>query len=152
MKFATTLLVALWSGIAFAHLVKYSVTTRIHMYPRDGRLTGPTKSSPKCGRAMGWPCCVSSTNDCESSWPVLGSCGSFLQIFPCLSLWWASSNPFVAGICIVFSTPGAPYTLLSVLFLSSFLLSRDLDILRDPHHILSWKGLRYAKGNVLSTS
>ena len=46
MKFATAPLVALRSGMASAHLVKYFVATRIHMYPREGRLTGPTKSSP----------------------------------------------------------------------------------------------------------
>ena len=45
MKFATAPLVALQSGTASAHLVKYSVATNIHMYPRDGGLTGPTKSS-----------------------------------------------------------------------------------------------------------
>ena len=46
MKFATTPPMALWSGTASTHLVKYSVVTNIHMYPRDGGLTGPTKSSP----------------------------------------------------------------------------------------------------------
>ena len=46
MKFATTPLVALWSGTASAYLMKYFVATRIHMYPCDGGLTGPTKSSP----------------------------------------------------------------------------------------------------------
>ena len=47
MKFATAPLVALWSGTASAHLVKYSVATSIHMYPHDGGFTGPTKSSPQ---------------------------------------------------------------------------------------------------------
>ena len=46
MKFATTPLVALWSGMASDHLVKFSVATRIHMYPWEGGLIGPTKLSP----------------------------------------------------------------------------------------------------------
>ena len=46
MKFATAPLVALRSGTAFPHFVKYSIAIRIHMYPRDCGLTGPTKSSP----------------------------------------------------------------------------------------------------------
>ena len=47
MKFATALQVALQSGIASAYLVKYFVATRIHMYPLEGGLIGPTKSSPQ---------------------------------------------------------------------------------------------------------
>ena len=47
MKFAIAPPVALWNGTASAHLVKYSVATNIHMYPHDGELTGPTKSSPQ---------------------------------------------------------------------------------------------------------
>ena len=47
MKFATAPSVALQSGIAFAHLVKYSVAIMIHMYPWEGGLTGPTKLSPQ---------------------------------------------------------------------------------------------------------
>ena len=53
MKFATAHLVALRSGTAFAHLGKYSVATRIHMYPHDGGLTGPTKSSPQVWKGHG---------------------------------------------------------------------------------------------------
>ena len=45
MKFATAPPVALQSGMAFAHLVKYFVAMRIHMYLWEGGLTGPTKSS-----------------------------------------------------------------------------------------------------------
>ena len=47
MKFCTAPHVAFWSGTASAHLVKYSIATNIYMYPRDGRLTGPTKSTPQ---------------------------------------------------------------------------------------------------------
>ena len=47
MKFATAPVMALRSGIAFAYLVKYSITTRIHMYSCEGGLTGPTKLSPQ---------------------------------------------------------------------------------------------------------
>ena len=53
MKFAIAPPVALWSGIASVHLVKYSVATSIHMYPRDGVLTGPTKSSPQVWKGHG---------------------------------------------------------------------------------------------------
>ena len=45
MNFATTPLVALRSGIASTYLVKYFVTTMIHIYPLESGLTGPTKSS-----------------------------------------------------------------------------------------------------------
>ena len=34
---------------------------------------------------MGWPCCVSSADECESGWPILGSHGIFLQILPWLA-------------------------------------------------------------------
>ena len=46
MKFAIAPLVALRSGMALAHLVKYVIVIRIHMYLLEGGLTGPTKSSP----------------------------------------------------------------------------------------------------------
>ena len=46
MKFATAPSMALQSDTASVHLVKYSVATRIDMYPHNGGLTGPTKSSP----------------------------------------------------------------------------------------------------------
>ena len=46
MKFAITPPMALQSGMASAHLVKYSLATRIHMHPREGGLSGPTKLSP----------------------------------------------------------------------------------------------------------
>ena len=54
MKFATAPSVALQSGIAFAHLVKYSVAIMIHMYPWEGGLTGPTKLSPQVWKGHGW--------------------------------------------------------------------------------------------------
>ena len=44
---------ALWSGIAPIHLVKYSVAIRIHMYPWECELTGLTKSSPQVWRGHG---------------------------------------------------------------------------------------------------
>ena len=53
MKFATTPPVALWSGTASAHLVKYSLATRIYMYLCDGGLTGPTKSRPQVWKGHG---------------------------------------------------------------------------------------------------
>ena len=53
MKFATAPLVALRSGTASAHFVKYFVATRIHMYPGDGELTGPTKSNPQVWKGYG---------------------------------------------------------------------------------------------------
>ena len=53
MKFVTAPPVALWSGTASAHLVKYFVATNIHMYPRDGGLIGPTKSSPQVWKGHG---------------------------------------------------------------------------------------------------
>ena len=58
MKFAITPPVALRSGIAFAHLVKYSVATSIHMYPCDGGFISPTKSSPQVSKGHGvtMPC------------------------------------------------------------------------------------------------
>ena len=46
MKFVIAPPVALQSGTTSARLVKYSVAISIHMYPRDGGLTSPTKSSP----------------------------------------------------------------------------------------------------------
>ena len=45
--------VALRSGTTSTHFVKYSIATRIHMYPRDGGLTGPTKSSPQVLKGHG---------------------------------------------------------------------------------------------------
>ena len=53
MKFATAPPVALQSGTASTHLVKYSVATRIHIYPYDRRLTGPTKLSPQVWKGHG---------------------------------------------------------------------------------------------------
>ena len=53
MKFAIAPLVTLRSGTASTHLVKYSVATRIHMYPRGGGLIGPTKSSPQVWKGHG---------------------------------------------------------------------------------------------------
>ena len=47
MKFAMAPSVALRSGMASTHLVKYSVGTRIDMYALEGGLIGPTKSSPQ---------------------------------------------------------------------------------------------------------
>ena len=101
---------------------------------------------------MGWPCYVSPADECESGWPVLGSCGIFSQILLYLSSWWANCNPFVAGICTTFSFPSVPHTLLHVLLLSSRLLPQDPSIIVGPHHTFSWKGLCYAKSNVLPIS
>ena len=58
MKFATAPPVALRSGTASTHLVKYSVATSIHMYPRDGGLTDPTRSNPQVwkGHGVTMPC------------------------------------------------------------------------------------------------
>ena len=58
MKFATAPPVALQSGTASAHLVKYSVATSIYMYPRNSGFTGPTKSSPQVwkGHGVTMPC------------------------------------------------------------------------------------------------
>ena len=53
MKFATAPLVALRSVIASAHLVKYSVATRIHMYSWEGGLTSSIKSSPQVRKGHG---------------------------------------------------------------------------------------------------
>ena len=53
MKFAIALLVALRSGMALAHLVKYVIVIRIHMYLLEGGLTGPTKSSPQVWKGHG---------------------------------------------------------------------------------------------------
>ena len=53
MKFATAPPVAFRSGTISTHLVKYFVVTSIHMYPRDGGLTGPTKSSPQVWKGHG---------------------------------------------------------------------------------------------------
>ena len=47
MKFATIPLVALRSSIASTHLVKYSMATKIQMFPFEGGLTNPIKSSPQ---------------------------------------------------------------------------------------------------------
>ena len=47
VKFAIVPPMALRSGIAPIHLVKYSVVIRIHMYPWECELTGLTKSSPQ---------------------------------------------------------------------------------------------------------
>ena len=101
---------------------------------------------------MGWPCYVNSKDECESSWLVLGNCGIFLQILPCLFSWQANSNTFTASTCKAFSFPEAPHTLLSVLLLSFLLLLQDPNTLKGPHHILFWKGQYYAKSNVLPTS
>ena len=53
MNFFTAPSVAFRSGTASAHLVKYSVATSIYMYPRDGGLTSPTKSSPQVWNGYG---------------------------------------------------------------------------------------------------
>ena len=53
MKFETTASVALFKGIASTHFVKCLVATRIHIWPLEGGLMGPMRSSPKCGRATG---------------------------------------------------------------------------------------------------
>ena len=39
--------------MASAYLVKYYVDIRIHMYLCEGRLTGPTKSSPQVWKGYG---------------------------------------------------------------------------------------------------
>ena len=46
-KFSMAPSMASRGGMASAYLVKYSVDIRIHMYLCEGRLTGPTKSSPQ---------------------------------------------------------------------------------------------------------
>ena len=46
IKFVTTPPVALHSGMASAHLVKYIIASKIQIYLFEGGLTGPTKSSP----------------------------------------------------------------------------------------------------------
>ena len=53
IKFATALLVALRSGIALTHLVKYSVATKIQMFPFEGGLTSPTKSNSQVWNGHG---------------------------------------------------------------------------------------------------
>ena len=53
MNFSTAPHVAFRSGTASAHLVKYFVAASIHMYPRDGGLTGLTKSSPQVWKGHG---------------------------------------------------------------------------------------------------
>ena len=53
MKFVIAPPMALRSGTASAHLVKYSVATSIHMYPRNGGLTYPTRSSPQVWKGHG---------------------------------------------------------------------------------------------------
>uniref|UniRef100_A0A2N9FKG6 Aminotransferase-like plant mobile domain-containing protein n=1 Tax=Fagus sylvatica TaxID=28930 RepID=A0A2N9FKG6_FAGSY len=52
MKLATAAPVALRRGIASTHFVKYSVATRIQMYPPDDGLIGPMRSSPQGGFAF----------------------------------------------------------------------------------------------------
>ena len=53
MKFATVPPLVLRSGMASAHLVKYSVGTRIHMYLSEDGLTRPTKLSPQVWKGHG---------------------------------------------------------------------------------------------------
>ena len=53
MEFATAPSVALRSGMASAYLVKYSVATRIYIYPWEGGLTSPIKSIPHVRKGHG---------------------------------------------------------------------------------------------------
>jgi hypothetical protein len=58
IKFATAALVAFRSGMASTYFVKYSVATRIQMYPLEAGLMGTIRSSPQVwngqGVAMFW--------------------------------------------------------------------------------------------------
>ena len=46
MKFATATPVAFFKGIASSQFVKYSVATRIQIWPLEGDFMGPIRSSP----------------------------------------------------------------------------------------------------------
>ena len=152
MKFATAPLVALRSGTTFAHLVKYSIVTSIHMYPRNGGLTSPTKSSPQVWKGHG---VTMLCKLCGWVWIRLTHTWQLWHFFTNSAVsfsWQANSNPFVAGICKAFSFPGAPHTFLSVLLLSILLLLQGPNTLRGPHRILFWKWQYYAKSNALPAS
>ena len=47
LKFETAAPMAFFKGIASTHFVKYSVATRIHMWPLKGGFIGPMRSSPQ---------------------------------------------------------------------------------------------------------
>ena len=46
IKFATAAPVAFFKGIASSQFVKYSVATRIQIWPLKGEFMGPIRSSP----------------------------------------------------------------------------------------------------------
>ena len=53
MKLATAAPVALQSGMASTHFVKYSIAANIKMYPLDDGLMGPMRSSPQVWKGHG---------------------------------------------------------------------------------------------------
>ena len=118
MEFAITPLVALQSGMASAHLVKYFVTTRIHLYPGEGGLIGPTKLSPQVWKGMEGPCFASFVGEYGSNWLALGNRGTYLQILLHPSSLWANSSPFIVCIGTASSFPSAPRILLRALLLT----------------------------------
>ena len=151
IKFVIAHPMALWSGITSAHLVKYFVATRIHMYPRDGGLTCPTKSNLQVWKGHGVTMLGKFYGWVWIKWLVLGNCDIFSQILLCLFSWWANNNPSVAGICINFSSLGAPHILLHVPLLSFPLLLRGPNSVMGLYHTFSWKGFRHAKSSALPT-
>ena len=53
IKFATTALVAFFKGTTSTHFVKYSVATRICIWPLEGGFIGPIRSSPQVWKGHG---------------------------------------------------------------------------------------------------
>lgn len=78
-EFVTAPSMALRIGIASTHLVKYSVAISIHMYPWEGGLTGPTKSSPQVWKGHGMTMLCKPGGWNGSNWLAPGNYDTFSQ-------------------------------------------------------------------------
>ena len=126
MKLATAGLVAFFREMASTYFVKYSVTTNIQIWPLDGGLIGPIKSSPQVWngqgvimfwRLVGWVCMrfprtwqvwhvfTHSAASCfmvGQKYPRLSSCWRSL-----LLPWWSPHSPPCTS-CITDCASGVP--------------------------------------------
>lgn len=110
--------VALRSGIASTHLVKYSMATKIKMFSFEGELKGPTSPAPNCEMATRYHTCRL-WGWCGSNLLALDSHGIFSQILPRPSSFLANNIPFTRCIYIASSFLGVLCTHQSVLPLTS---------------------------------
>ena len=126
MKFATTGPVAFFWGMASTHFVKYSIATSIQIWPLDGGLIGPIRSSSQVWndqgfimfwRLVGWVCMrfpwtwqvwhvfTHSAASCfmvGQKYPRLSSCWRS-RLLP----WWLPPSP-VCTSCITDCASGGP--------------------------------------------